>query len=215
MKPLELIDSASTPEGAALTLHRKGAEWLIRAANQDLMSSRAHGSEQEMARVAGPFTSGDRVLVGGLGMGFTLRAALDAGAGEVAVAELMPAVVEWNQRYLADLARRPLEDPRTRLRIGDVAECLDPSERWRAILLDVDNGPEAFTQVGNARLYGRAGLSRFRESLAPGGALAVWSGYEVASFPAALEKAAFRVEVHRVRAHAGRGARHVIYVGRR
>ena len=214
MKALELVAEGQAPDGTPLTLHRKGAEWLIRAGGQDLMSSRAHGSEQEMVRLAGPFPANARVLVGGLGMGFTLRAALDAGP-RVVVAELSPDVVEWNQRWLGDLAGRPLDDPRTELRIGDVADALTPGAGWNAVLLDVDNGPEAFTQAANAGLYSRAGLHRAREALAPGGALAVWSGYEVTKFPAALERAGLRPEVHRVRAHAGRGARHVIYVGRR
>lgn len=215
VRPWTLLDTAVAPDGTPLTLFEHGGGYTIRAGGQDLMSSRTHGSEQELARVAGVERPDLRVLVGGLGMGFTLRAALDrlGPGGRVTVAELMPAVVAWNRGPLGPLAGHPLDDPRVELFVGDVRAALAQGG-WDAVLLDVDNGPEAFTVDANAALYGRAGLVAARKALRPGGVLAVWSAFEAPGFPRRLEDAGLRAEVVRVRAHAGRGARHVVYVGR-
>lgn len=216
MRPWVLLDTAAAPDGAELTLYEHGGGYTIRAGGQDLMSSRTHGSEVELARLAGVERPGARVLVGGLGMGFTLRAALDhlGPEGRVTVAELVPAVVAWNRGPLGPLAGHPLADARVELFVGDVRAALARGG-WDAVLLDVDNGPEAFTVEGNATLYGRAGLAAARRALRPGGVLAVWSAFEAPAFSRRLEDAGLRAEVVRVRAHAGRGARHVVYVGRR
>ncbi|MDP2309283.1 MAG: spermidine synthase [Pseudomonadota bacterium] len=219
MLPWVLLDTAATPDGTPLTLNQRGTELVIRAGGRDLMSSRMHGSEEAMAALAKPDNRPDaRILVGGLGMGFTLRAALGVlpAGGTCTVAELVPAVVDWNRGTLGPLAGHPLDDPRARLRIEDVRDVLRTTpDTWDSILLDVDNGPDAFTQPENDALYTLKGLQRARMALRRGGVLAVWSAYESPEFPKRLQKAGFRPESHRVRARAeGKGPRHVIYIGR-
>ncbi|UJR83332.1 Hypothetical protein I5071_54000 [Sandaracinus amylolyticus] len=220
MLPRELLAEASTPAGEPITLAREGVSLVVRVRNEVLMSSRVHGSEEAMAEVgcAGlRERRGVRVLIGGLGLGYTVRAALDALGpdAEVVVRELIPALVEWNRGTLGELAGRPLDDPRVRVEIGDVGDALEPS-RFDAILLDVDNGPEALTVPSNARLYGARGLERLRTSLRPGGALVVWSAFESPRFARALRAAGLNGEVVRVRARGkvARGSRHLLYVGR-
>lgn len=187
MKPTVQIAAARTPDGEELTLHRRDDEFSIRVGGQELMTSRASESERELARLgcAGVRARPDaRVLVGGLGMGFTLREALDLlrPSAAVVVSELIPAVVEWNREHLGPLAGHPLRDRRVELKVGDVVEALRPAARaYDAILLDVDNGPEAFTSEGNSRLYGGDGLQMCMRALRKGGCLAVWS---VAASPA-------------------------------
>jgi spermidine synthase len=217
--PWEDIARAPTPDGTVLSLHRRGTEWVIRADGRDLMSNRMHGSEEEMARrVRLSATPGGRLLVGGLGMGYTLRAALDAlpPGCRCTVAELSEAVLAWNRGPLGDLAGRPLDDPRVDVVLGDITRVLWSGEGvWDVVLLDVDNGPGAFTQVANGGLYDMAGLQRTRRALRRGGALAVWSAFEEPQFETRLRKAGFAVEVHRVRARGSAGGpRHLIYVGR-
>jgi spermidine synthase len=158
------------------------------------------------------------VLIGGLGMGFTLRATLDllpAGAS-VLVAELVPAVVEWNRSVLGPLADYPLNDSRVTVVPGDVAVTLGASrDRFDAILLDVDNGPDAFTSSANARLYDDRGLAASRAALTSRGVLAVWSAWEDRKFEQRLRYAGFAVQVERVRARLKRGGpRHTIFLGR-
>lgn len=217
MRPWLTHAETTTPDGAVLSLHSRGEEWIIRAGGADLMSSRMHGSEEEMARLARPERPDARTLVGGLGMGFTLRAALTnlPPGGVVTVCELVPAVVHWNRGPLGPLAGHPLDDPRVTVRIADVLALLraTPAATWDAVLLDVDNGPDAFTQAGNAALYAPEGLKRTRMALRPGGVAAWWSAYEAPEFPNRLARAGFRPVAHRVRAHGGKGARHVVYVG--
>lgn len=181
-----------------------------------------------MARLAlealvAPETRALRWLIGGLGMGYTLRASLDAfdslpGRAQrfAVVAEVFEAVVEWNRDPLAHLAGRPLEDPRVRIELADVYDLLDPAkDRFDAILLDVDNGPEALTLGSNRRLYEASGLGRLRAQLRPGGVLVVWSASSDRRFVTRLEKAGFRVDSRRVRARdVRRGERHTIFVAR-
>lgn len=223
MIPRRILDSVVTPDGGELVLYRRGDVYQIEIDAYDLMSSRAHGSEEELARRALQ-ALGDRpaprVLVGGLGMGFTLRATLDAlkgrrGAG-VTVAEVFPAVVEWNRRWLGELAGRPLDDPRVTVEVADVAALATARSPWDVILLDVDNGAEALTLEANRRLYGRAGIERLHGALAPGGVLAVWSNGEDPPFADRLRRGGFQVATHRVAARAGgKGGRHVVFVGKR
>jgi len=219
MKPWETLGSARTPDGTLLSLHQRGEELVIRADGKDLMSNRAHHSEEEMARLA-PLGSrnGACVLVGGLGMGYTLRAVLDllSRSGRVVVSELCETVVTWNRGILAPLAGRPLDDPRVTVEIGDVAALMRASvARFDAILLDVDNGPEAVVQGTNAWLYGPRGLAAARAALRPGGALAIWCAGEAARFEERLARAGFEAETHRLRSRGKRGgARHTIFVGR-
>jgi spermidine synthase len=150
MKPWESLGTTQTPDGSWLELRRHDGEYVIRADGYDLMTSRMHGSEDAMMQLALPNPRGNAcVLIGGLGMGFTLRATLDRLSPEasVVVGELVPQVVEWNRGPMGDLAGNPLDDPRTTLIVGDICDIIRNNEdRFDAILLDVDNGPDAFTQ---------------------------------------------------------------------
>ncbi|HEX9367778.1 MAG TPA: hypothetical protein VF921_14200, partial [Vicinamibacterales bacterium] len=203
-----------------MTLTRRGNEYMILADGKDLMSSAMKGSEEELARVGcdrARKLESPCVLVGGLGMGFTLRATLDLLPRDAAVivAELLPAVVEWNRGPLGPLAGHPLTDRRVRVEPGDVAVTLRSSvTAFDAILLDVDNGPAAFATSGNAGLYNDAGLAAARAALRDGGVLAVWSARDDRRFEQRLRYAGFRVEVERVRGRLKKGGpRHTIFVG--
>lgn len=182
MKPIQQLAHAKTPDGEALTLCRKGDEFSIQVNRQELMTSRAHESECELARLGCARILQQPkpvVLVGGLGMGYTLRAALDllGPKASVVVSELMPEMVAWNREHLGGLTGHPLRDPRVDLRIGDVVEIIRNSECvFDAILLDVDNGPEAFTSSGNDQLYSRQGVQMCMRALQPKGCLAIWAG---------------------------------------
>lgn len=220
MIPWELLDRAPVPgDGGELTLHRRGAEYSIRADGEELMNSRLHGSEEELAehacdRIAG--RRGARVLVGGLGMGFTAAAALACLGPEarVTVAELVPAVVAWNRGPLAHLAGFPLGDPRVAVHQGDVGRLLRGARAaYDAVLLDVDNGPEGFTRPGNDRIYSPRGLAAARSALRPGGVLAVWSASPDRAFSQRLLRARFRVEEVTVSARrGGKGPRHTLWL---
>jgi spermidine synthase len=218
--PWLLLDTAQIPNGEGeLRLMRRGAEYSIMSGATELMNSRLSGSEKALASMAFQ-RLGDRrdlqVLIGGLGMGFTLRAALDElGPGaRVAVAELVPAVIGWARGPLAELFAGSLTDPRVTLHEADVAELIAPARsRYDAILLDVDNGPGGLNRAANDSLYAVDGLRAARRALAPGGVLAVWSAGPNAEFAKRLHRTGFRVDEVRVRARgAGRGARHVIWI---
>ncbi len=205
-----------------MTLHRRGEEFVIRVDRNELMNSRLHASEDAMATLAcaelrAPARA--RVLVGGLGMGFTLAATNAAlpDSAEVHVAELMEAVVRWNEGPLGECAGRPLEDPRVRVIVDDVGEVLRRStDTYDAVLLDVDNGPDGLTQPSNGWLYDAAGLERIRTSLRAGGILCVWSAAPDAAFTRRLRTAGFDPKTHVVRARPnGKGARHTIWVAPR
>ncbi len=220
MKPWELLGQTRAPDGAELALTLRSGEYVILANGKSLMSSRMHGSEEALATFACARIRGHeepRVLIGGLGMGFTLRATLDLlpPDGSVVVAELVPAVVEWNSGPLGPLAGHPLKDRRARVEAGDVGVTIRSSvNAFDAILLDVDNGPAAFATSGNAGLYGDAGLAAARNALRDGGVLAVWSAREDRRFEQRLRYAGFRVEVERVRGRLKKGGpRHTIFLG--
>ena len=220
MKPWELLGQTRTPDGDDVSLMRRGGEYIILVNGKTLMSSRMHGSEEALAALACRRVrtlTEPCVLVGGLGMGFTLRATLDLlpQAATVVVAELLPAVVEWNRGPLGDLADRPLEDRRVRVDVGDVAATLRACPgRFDAVLLDVDNGPDAFTASRNAGLYGDSGLAAIRAALKVDGVLAVWSAREDRKFEQRLRYGAFTVEVQRVRGRLKKGGpRHAIFLG--
>ncbi len=181
MKPWVVLDRRQAPDGTELTLVRHPSEYLILADGQCLMSSRLHGSEAALATLGCQHArtlAAPVVLVGGLGMGFTLRAALDIlpPGATVVVAELIPAVVDWNGAELGALATRPLDDPRVRVEVGDVTDILHANRAaFDSVLLDVDNGPAALTTASNARIYREDGVAIAKASLKPGGILAVWS----------------------------------------
>ena len=221
MKPTEKLASATTADGEELLLSRRDGVYLLAVDGLELMSSRAHGSEEALARLACEPLAGrrsPRVLVGGLGFGYTLRALLDRLPRDatVLVGEVFESVLAWNREHLAELAGRPLEDPRVRAVCADVGSLLEREERFDAILLDVDNGPWAFTLRSNERLYGAHGLRRLWRSLADGGVLAVWSASPAPQFERRLRRAGFDARSERVSARkARRGRRDVVFVARR
>jgi len=226
MTPRVLLGTADVPGGPPLKLFRRGDDFTIALDRNDLMSSRMSGSEAALgtmaldrldARPGGRGTP--RFLIGGYGMGFTLRALLavlppDACA---VVAELVPGIVEWARGPMAALTDGCLDDPRVDLRIADVAaEIATPGAGYDAVLLDVDNGPDGLTRPGNDGLYGAEGLARARAALRPGGVLAVWSAAPDAAFTRRLARAGFAVDEVRLRARAnGKGPMHVIWFGTR
>jgi spermidine synthase len=217
MIPRILIDSADIPGGGQLRLFRRADEYSIMLGATELMSSRSGGSEQALASLALGHVRNrlnPKILIGGLGMGFTLRAALaelEAGA-TIMVAELVPAVIEWAKGPLAHLLDDLISDPRVTLVQGDVAELIGPAQgEFDAILLDVDNGPDGLTIAANDRIYDTAGLARARAALAPGGVLAVWSSAPDDAFTRRLRKAKFEVQEHAIRARGRRGARDTIW----
>ncbi|MEM9490877.1 MAG: hypothetical protein AAGC55_17145 [Myxococcota bacterium] len=176
------------------------------------MSTSDHRSEETLARLACaelPGRSAPRVAIGGLGMGFTARAALDAlpASAHVVIAEIVPAVVDWQRRYTGGPAGQPLDDPRVAVHVGDVADLFGQGgARYDAIILDVDNGPQGLTRPGNHALYTVPGLTTARRALRPGGILAVWSAAHHRDFERRLGQAGFAVEIHK--------ARHTIYLSR-
>lgn len=220
MKAWELLGQTCTPEASDMRLTRRDDEYVILVNGKTLMSSRMHGSEEALATVACPHVrtmKQPRVLVGGLGMGFTLRATLDLLPPEaiVTVAEIVPAVVEWNRGPLASLAGHPLKDTRVRVEVEDVGFTVRANPgRFDVILLDVDNGPAAFTTPANRGLYDNAGVAAAYAALRIGGALAVWSAWDDAKFERRLRFHGFVVEVERVRARLKKGGpRHTIFLG--
>lgn len=220
MIPWKYLGSAQIPNnGGELHLSQRGEEYSIRVANAELMNSRAHGSEEELAKLSCQKVAeraNPQVLIGGLGLGFTTATALQnlPESAEITVAELVPGLVEWNRKIFGHLAGEPLKDPRVQVRVGDVAKLLKKSQcRFDAILLDVDNGPEGLTQPENEWLYGTAGLAAAKSALRPGGILAVWSVAPDPVFSRRLQKSGFRVEEVRPRARKpGKGARHCIWL---
>jgi spermidine synthase len=222
MTPRELIGTATVPGGGEeLRLFRRGGDFMIVLDRNELMSSRMSGSEEALAamtieRLKAP---APHLLIGGYGMGFTLRAALAALGRDavVTVAELVPEIIAWARGPMAELAAGCLDDPRVRIAMEDVAAVIGRGRgAYDAILLDVDNGPDGLTRHSIDRLYSRRGLEAARAALRPGGVLAVWSAAPDAKFARGFGEAGFRVEEVGVRARAnGKGPRHVIWFGRK
>jgi len=223
MQSWTLVDSARVPgNGGELRLYRRGGEFSIWVDEDELMNSQVHGSEVALAQLACDLVSDrpqPRVLIGGLGMGYTLAAALQSLGPEarVVVAELVPAVVAWNRDHLAALAGSPLADSRVTVREVDVRKVMQADRSgFDAILLDVDNGPEGLTRQENNWLYGVEGLGVAFAALHPGGVLAVWSAGPDPAFTQRLHKVGFMVEEVLVRLRgAGEGERHTIWLGSR
>ena len=220
MIPWELLDKALVPGNSGeLRLYRRGREFSIRVNGCELMNSRAHGSEDALAELACARVADrprPRVLIGGLGMGYTLASALRrlGASARVVVAELVPEVVVWNQGNLADLAGHPLRDTRVTVREVDVARILQAEHQaYDAILLDVDNGPDGLSLQSNNWLYSPAGLDAAFAALKPEGVLAVWSASPDRSFTRRLRQAGFAVDEVPVRARGQRGGgRHTIWI---
>jgi spermidine synthase len=218
--PWVQLDAAVVPDGGGeLKLMRRGAELSIMAGGTELMNSRLSGSEEALASLACarlPDRGEAHLLIGGLGMGFTLRAALaELGpTARVTVAELVAPVIAWARGPMAELFAGSLDDPRVAVRQADVADLIRAGRSaYDAILLDVDNGPHGLTRRENDRIYSAAGLAAARDALRPGGVLAVWSSSPHPPFTERLRRAGFSVEEAAVRARAnGRGARHVIWL---
>jgi spermidine synthase len=219
MIPRLLIDSAVVPGGGELRLIRRGDDYWIMLGANALMSTRQRGSEEALATLACERMAGrpnPRLLIGGLGMGFTLRAALGALGPDarVEVSELVPAIVEWARGPMAHVHAGSLDDPRVRVIESDVGDLIAAARgRYDSILLDVDNGPDALSRETNDRLYDLAGLERARSALNPGGLLAIWSAAPDPAFTRRLRDARFAVEEVVVRAHDGRkGPKHMIWL---
>ena len=217
----ELIDTAQIPGGDELRLYRRGDDFIIAIGGNELMNSRMSGSEEALAvmsceRLRNPDTA--HLLIGGYGMGFTLRAALAAlgPAAKVTVAELVPEIIDWAREPMADLAATCLDDPRVELVIGDVAAAIAAGrDCYDAILLDVDNGPDGLVRQANDGIYSASGLASAKAALRPGGVLAIWSAAPDAQFTRRLTAAGFAVDEVTVRARSnGKGARHVIWFAR-
>lgn len=220
MIPWETLGRAKAPDDdEELVLYRRGEEYAIRIAGNELMNSRVHGSEDALGKLPCKKVSADnprpRILIGGLGMGFTLASALKhlPLQAEVIVAELVPAVVQWNRDYFGDFNGRPLEDARVQVHEVDVARILKRGkENFDAVLLDVDNGPSGMTQQANNWLYVEAGLNAAQATLRRNGVLAVWSAGPDATFRKRLDQLGFMVDEIKVRAHGKKGPRHVIWM---
>jgi spermidine synthase len=221
MKPTRLLDRATTPDGIPLTLHEHDGALSIRVGGVELMSTRQHHSEERLAELACADLSDRRraaVLIGGLGLGFTLRETLRHVAADatVLVAELVPAVIAWNRNPAYRLAADVIDDPRLEIVAVDVAELLaDSRGRFDAIMLDVDNGACGLTTAGNDGLYDPAGLGTVRAALKPRGRAAFWSAGPDPRFAARLGDAGFAVEVVKARTHPTGGSWNTIFVGTR
>lgn len=218
MIPWVQLDKAPLPDGGELRLKQRGAEFSIMLGTNELMNSRLAGSEEALACLScGKIRdrNAPRVLIGGLGMGFTLRAALAALGADatIIVAELVPAVVAWARGPMAAVFGSCLDDPRVEVRQTDVGLLIrDQPAAYDAILLDVDNGPEGLTCKENDALYDQRGLSQAHSALKPGGVLAVWSSAPDAGFTRRLARTGFAVEEVNTRANGKRGARHTIWL---
>ncbi|MBN8818735.1 MAG: spermidine synthase [Sphingomonas sp.] len=218
MQARELIGTAAVPGGVELKLFRRGTDFMIVLDRNELMSTRMNGSEIALADMTCDRLSGGsapHILIGGYGMGFTLRAALArlGAQAHVTVAELVPEIIAWARGPMASVAAGCLDDPRVHLVAGDVAGVIEAGNgTYDAILLDVDNGPDGLTRLENDRLYSMRGLAEARAALKPGGVLAIWSAAPDNAFTRRLSQAGYAVEEVAVRARTnGKGPRHVIW----
>lgn len=222
MQPWVHLATATAPQGDQLRLFRRGTEFSIRLeGGNELMNSRLSGSEEALATLAFDQLeerTAPRVLIGGLGMGFTLRAAQGVApeGAEIVVAEIVPELIAWASTDMAPVFGDCLDDPRVRVATGDVAAMIEAAKTpYDAILLDVDNGPDGLTRADNDGLYSAAGLTRARRALTAGGILAIWSAHPDPAFTKRLSQSGFDAQIHAVRAsRAKRGARHTVWVAR-
>ncbi len=211
------LDETTMPGGGKLTLMQRGTEFSIMSGTIGLMNSRMSGSEEQLATLSAARVGkrpNARILIGGLGMGFTLRAALAAFGpdSQIVIAELVPAVIAWARGPLAPIHGDSLNDPRVTIHEGDVRTAISVGQPFDAILLDVDNGPDGLFRPENDRLYSATGLGNTKVALKPGGHLAVWSAYPDAAFAKRLGQSGMAIEKVRVRERSnGKGARHLIW----
>ena len=209
MKPQIKLATTQTPDGSEMGLYQHDRDFAIKINGQQLMSSRQHESELALARLGCAHLSNrqsPRVLIGGLGMGYTLRQTLDMldNDAKIVVSELLPAVVDWNRDFLKELNGQPIEDQRTDIRIGDIFPLLlDSADKFDAILLDVDNGPSAITDSGNQHLYTQAGMEACRVALRQRGCLAIWSAEPSKDFEQLLMSCNFHVRRYKVPSYTG------------
>lgn len=220
MKPWITVGEAVSPDGTRLELVEHDGEYVIKADDLPLMSTRMHYSEVELARlVCEKLKPNAKVMIGGLGLGYTLRSALDLlpEGGTAVQVELVPEVVEWNRGPLAPFANNPLADTRTELVQKDVSQVIrEARNEFDSIMLDVDNGPSPLVDERNSWLYSDAGLQAIRRALKNGGRIAIWSADDEPKFPARMRRNGFKAERHRIQAHKGKGGiRHIIFTGQK
>ncbi|NTU56465.1 MAG: hypothetical protein HGA79_09475 [Anaerolineales bacterium] len=217
MKPTIKLATTNTPDGGEMILYQHDHDFSIKINGHELMNSRQHESEMELARLGCAHLSdhaAPRVLIGGLGMGYTLRQTLDLlePDASVIVSELLPAVVHWNRDFMGQLNDQPLEDKRTEIVTGDIYQLLSGfKDKFDAILLDIDNGPSAIVDSGNQRLYTPAGIQTFRRALRKNGCLAIWSGVPSKAFEQTLMNCGFHVRRYKLKAYSGSN-RNSLYV---
>jgi spermidine synthase len=220
VKKWTTVDRAQAPDGKTISLEEHDGSYAIRVDGIPLMSTRQHASEEKLAELACAHvraTRGARILIGGLGFGFTLKAALESLAPDatVAMAEILGAVIAWNRDPALPLAAKWLADPRVTVLQQDVGELIRESRgSFDSIILDVDNGPAALSTGGNVQLYEPAGLRRVRAALRPGGCMALWSVAPDPAFERRMAQAGFAVELQRCRSHGNSGRWHTLFVGR-
>jgi len=220
MKPRELLATAQIPGGEELRLYKRDTDFIIALGANELMSSRLRGSEEALAlmTIERLQTEAPHLLIGGYGMGFTLRAALSrlGPQAHCTVVELVPEIIDWARGPMAELTANCLDDPRVELVIRDVSRAVAAAERrFDAILLDVDNGPDGLTRADNDHIYSLLGLQEAKRALKPGGVLAIWSAAQNERFARRLKHAGFQVEEVMVRAgRNNKGARHIIWFAR-
>ena len=219
MKPSVRLATVRTPDGGEMELYQHDRDFFIKINGQDLMHSRQHESELELARLGCAHLAGHKkpsILIGGLGLGYTLRQALDmlSPHAQVVVGEMLSAVVEWNREFLGELNGQSLGDERVDIKTGDIVELISRSKsRFDAILLDIDNGPSAMTNSGNCRLYGYEGIQACRHALREQGSLAVWSAEPSKMFEQTLMNCRFHVRRFRVPAYKGsKSQSHFVWV---
>ena len=220
MKPWITVGEALSPDGTRLELVEHDGEYIIRADDLPLMSTRMHFSEIELARlVCNKLRPGAKVMIGGLGLGYTLRAALDLipKDGKAVQVELVPEVIEWNKGPLAQFAEHPLDDKRTELVQNDVSKVIkNARNEYDSIMLDIDNGPSPLVSERNAWLYTDHGLGAIRSALKNGGRVAIWSADDEPRFVSRMKRNGFRAQKHEIQAHKGKGRiRHLIFTGRK
>lgn len=220
MKPWNTVGEAMSPDGTRLELVEHDGEYIIKADDLPLMSTRMHFSEMELARlVCTKLKSNAKVMIGGLGLGYTLRSALDLipKDGVVVQVELVPEVIEWNKGPLGPFNNHPLKDTRTKIVQDDISKVIRQSQNnYDSIMLDVDNGPSTLINERNAWMYTNQGLQSIRNALKNKGKVAIWSANDEPRFISHMKRNGFIAERHHIQAHKGKGGiRHVIFTGRK